>query len=206
MNKVMTASFVAATCGAAFLFGYVLNFKAIDFAEHLPEVAKQLAETLFIVTAFVERSTAVLGSIWFDEAIAASRIREILVREHAKPDQDFREAFAALEEASGNVARLEAQKDRMRSFCALAIGLMVSATGVRTLEHLQNVSTMNTADYATQLACFRTVDILITAGLIAGGTAGIKLIVELLATIVQRTRQKLMRRSPGGVGIDAALR
>ena len=69
-----------------------------------------------------------------------------------------------------------------------AVALVVSAVGVTTLASMLDVSTLSNQ----QRAVFRAVDILLTAGVLSGGTTGINAISELLGTYVNISRKKAL--------------
>jgi hypothetical protein len=83
-----------------------------------------------------------------------------------------------------------AQQARARLIFAYAVALVVSAVGVTTLSAMLDVSGLSNQ----QRAVFRAVDVLLTAGVLSGGTAGISTISELLRTYVNTSRMRALER------------
>ncbi len=183
--------FVLVVVLGATLPGWAFNFIGIPYLNDIVDEATKLVGALVVVTTFVERSTAVLGSIWYGEAIAVANAKAAVAELAfaAKPG-DAKEQLD-LEAAWSALAKLEADKSKLRAYFALFIGLAVSAAGVRTLERLQDLAAVTRALSPSQLGFYHSTDILITAGLIAGGSAGIAAITALIGKLIERTRNKI---------------
>jgi energy-coupling factor transporter transmembrane protein EcfT len=96
----------------------------------------------------------------------------------------------ALQQATNDLAVVTAQQARARLIFAYAVALVVSAVGVTTLSSMLDVSGLSNQ----QRAVFRAVDVLLTAGVLSGGTAGISAISELLRTYVNTSRIRALER------------
>jgi len=119
----------------------------------------KVAGALFVVAVFLERSMAVVNGLWASEPVRSARAR--LVRG-----------------GSGALAQLQAidtSKERVRLALGFVAALVVSAAGVRTLEGL-----MAAPSGGDQRTLFYGVDMLLTAGLLAGGSNGLALIIDVL--------------------------
>lgn len=81
----------------------------------------------------------------------------------------------------------EAQVDRARLSFAFVVALIVAAVGVRALEAMFVVNFA-----AFQKTAFHGVDIVLTAGVLAGGTTGIAAIADLLGNYVNVSRKRVM--------------
>ena len=73
----------------------------------------------------------------------------------------------ALQQATNDLAVVTAQQDRARLIFAYAVALVVSAVGVATLTSMLDIGGLSNQ----QRAVLRAVDILLTAGVLSGGTA-----------------------------------
>jgi hypothetical protein len=144
------------------------GFDIIPYQPHVLDAGKGLVTALVVVTAFVERATAVLASIWFNESIANARI--------AKDD--------------AATIKVTEKQTQARQIMALIIGVLVSLAGTRTLEALLDLTKAKQPIPSFQLGLFYAVDILITAGLIAGGSDGIHKISEILTSLSDKTIKK----------------
>jgi hypothetical protein len=176
--------------------GSLYQFIGIPYAQDVSSEATKLVGALFVVTVFVERSTAVLASIWFGETIRIAEARENLAYEDFDRKEGSNEASKSVAEATIDRVRVEAQQDRLKAHAALVIALFVSSAGVRTLEKLQDLPSMHPGPTPTQLGLYHSVDILITAGLIAGGSAGISALADLLRKIMNKTKQRVTASWP----------
>ncbi len=95
-----------------------------------------------------------------------------------------------LQDAANVLAGVTAQQDRTRLIFSYAVALVVSAVGVTTLASMLEVGSLSNQ----QRAVFRAVDILLTAGVLSGGTTGISAISELLGTYVNVSRKKALEK------------
>jgi hypothetical protein len=186
-----------ASLAIAVIAGGAYQFLGIPYAQDVSGEATKLVAALFVVTVFVERSTAVLASIWFGETVRKAEALEFLAREELDRKEGSDEAAKVVAETTVARVGVEAQQDRLKAYAALIIAFFVSAAGVRTLEKLQDLKNMSPAPTATQLGLYHSVDIVITAGLIAGGSAGISAIADLLKKFINKTKQQIVASWPG---------
>ena len=180
----------------AVIAGGLCQFVGVPYAADPLAEGTKLVSALFVVTVFVERSTAVLASIWFEEKIRIAEAREYLARDELDRNKDSDQATKAIAEATIARVCLEAKQDQLKAYAALIIAFFVGAAGVRTLEKLQDLKNMTPAPTATQLGLYHSVDILITAGLIAGGSAGISALADLLKKYINKTKQQIVASWP----------
>ncbi|MBI5846055.1 MAG: hypothetical protein HZB23_15465 [Deltaproteobacteria bacterium] len=177
----------------AALAGYNMLI-GIPFAENIFDVATKLVGALIVITAFVERTTAVIGSIWFDDDIDKASAEENSARKALKDKPEDTERLNKLSDSSMNLATWRAKKSKMRLYLSLFMALAVSAVGVRTLGSLLLIDTPKLTVTAFQRCFYYTADIVITAGLIAGGSKGLIMIADLISTIIQHTKEKLLSK------------
>ena len=78
---------------------------------------------------------------------------------------------------------------------AAAICTVISAVSVRALETLFGPDVVEAAALTFwQAKIFHSVDIVLTAGLIAGGSTGINSVADLLGTFVEASRKRATAR------------
>jgi hypothetical protein len=77
---------------------------------------------------------------------------------------------------------------------AFAIGILVGLSGVHTLKLIFDISSLSEA--ATQEALFYGMDILLTAGLIAGGSKGINAVTAVIGDALEKSRRKVSEEKP----------
>ena len=129
---------------------------------------------LYIVALFVERSLEVLLKAWRQ----GEKMRlEAQVR---TADEGGRTA------AEAELREYRAGTQRRALLAGLTLGLMVSLAGVRLLGPIFDLATAS----AFQRAVFQFTDIVLTAGLIAGGSAAIHELMALIDDLLRAGRKR----------------
>ena len=95
-----------------------------------------------------------------------------------------------LDQAGKDLANVRWKQSRVRLVFGFAVALIVSAVGVSTLTAMLDVDGLS----SQQRAVFRAVDILLTAGLLSGGTSGISAITEVLGTYANVSRKDALTK------------
>lgn len=126
---------------------------------------------LLVIALLVERSMAVINALVFGDG---QRKADLALR-HAT-DADARS------DAEQAVRVVMQKKERLRLLLGFGVALFISAAGIRTL---QNLVVANPDPAPGQL--FYGVDIVLTAGLIAGGSNGLAYLLELLKSLANKT-------------------
>ena len=132
---------------------------------------------LYIVALFVERSLEVLLKAWRQggKARLEARVREAEEGAGAAAETELREYRAGTQ--------------RRALLAGLTLGLLVSLSGVRLLGPIFDLG----AASAFQQAVFQFTDIMLTAGLIAGGSATIHELMALIDDFLRASRQRAKR-------------
>ncbi|PIE41446.1 MAG: hypothetical protein CSA49_03400 [Gammaproteobacteria bacterium] len=163
-----------------------------------PEAVFSLLSLIFVVTLFVERVQEVMLTNWRAAGADALEL-DILVLERklsrlaGVSQQSQEDLYAKLE-------RLRLQRLNYRSRTrvlalrmGLVFGIAVSLAGVRTLEFLVPSSTVLAFGLAQQIL-FHSVDVILTGGVIAGGSDGIHKMAELYRVFVETKSKKEKRK------------
>ena len=131
---------------------------------------------LYIVALFVERSLEVLIKAWRQGG--KSRLEEAvrLAEEGAKAETE-----RALEE-------YRAGTQRRALLLGLTLGILVSLSGVRLLGPIFEFDAAST--WSFQQAVFQFTDIIVTAGLIAGGSSSIHQVMALVDDFLKASRKR----------------
>ena len=139
--------------------------RGFAYEPNMAVAAASTATALLAVALFVERSMAVVNAIVFGDR--------------------HRDAEAAL--ATGNrlagVAIMKdvlGKKERLRLFGSFIAALFISAAGVRTLEGLL----VTTGAGAPDNPLLVPVDVVLTAGLIAGGSNGLAFLIQAIKDLL----------------------
>jgi hypothetical protein len=104
----------------------------------------------------------------------------------AKTDELSQEVQAATE----SLTATEGKQDRLRLGLGFLFAVVISAAGVRTLAELVSLPTGG-----FQLGLFQAADVLLTAGILAGGSTGINSIADLIGSYVDAARQRAGART-----------
>lgn len=142
----------------------------LDYRD-MPAAGVEVAMALFVVALFLERGLAVLNGLLFPEAAAAERdiVDPTVTGDDLKRTQE-------------RLDGIEAGKTRVRMAAGFVFALVIAAAGARTLQALM---VPPDAKLAGQLALFRGADIVLTAGLLAGGSEGLARIIDALKTPIE---------------------
>jgi hypothetical protein len=165
--------FALAVAIAAILLLVVFKqpFGPLKFRQNMAEAGAGVAAALFVVTLFVERSIAAIDALINGDAKRSAEAGYL-----ASPTDP--EATTALSKAL-------ADSEKLRLLLSFISGIFISAAGIRTLAGLVEavpacVIAGGKADCAGQPQLFFSVDVLLTAGLITGGSNALALLIQLL--------------------------
>ena len=140
---------------------------------------------LFVIAVIVERFIEVYTAIWRKEGRVEIENRLRMLK--AQPPVD-----------ENQVVVVEAELENYRAdtgvrtmYAAFAIGLIIALAGVNTLSVLF---------YSTELSpmqanLFKAIDILITSGIIAGGSKGINNMSSLMAEFIRASEKNVKSKS-----------
>lgn len=177
--------------GVSGFLGFMSSgFEETQFATGAGDRALTALGTLFIIALFVERAQQVYISAWrklgreqIEDKI--SRLQEKIAEESDPQNgSDFREELAELKRG------LLEYRHRTRQLAFLGgitLGILISLAGPRILAEVVVVyGPMG----AWQAPIFNGMDILITGGLIGGGSDGIHKLVTLITDFLDKTRER----------------
>jgi hypothetical protein len=140
----------------------------------------QLMTILFLVAVLAERALEIFVSTWrgpvateHESAVrkATDDVTRLTPLAQAKP-RALADAQAALDEARRQEQTYRCGTRQVALWGALGLGLLVSGVGLRALETLIDPAA-NGWSVGGQGMAFRLVDVLLTGGVIAGGSEGI---------------------------------
>lgn len=132
---------------------------------------------LYIVALFVERSLEVLIKAWRQGG--KSRLEEAA---------RLADAGAAKTQAEQKLEEYRAGTQRRALLVGLTLGFLVSLSGVRILGRIFEFD--GAAGWSFQQAVFQFTDIVVTAGLIAGGSATIHELMALVDDFLNTSRKR----------------
>jgi hypothetical protein len=190
---VTTAILVIIVLGALTIWSGK-QFDQYTFNKVTKESIIALLTSLFIIAVFVERGLEIFVTAWrgighseIDARISKERARE----KRAKEKSSSAEQTRAFNRRLKIQAKLDAYKAKTRKIAflsSLSAGIVISVAGVRVLHPLLNWDIENTG---AQQAIFNIVDIVITGGLIGGGSDGIHKILSVILDFLDWTRSNI---------------
>ena len=187
-NQILPALFIIVllVLSAAFTPRWV-TFRDFAVADVL-----RLLTSLFTIALFVERSLEVFINTWRGPDAAdldtAVHNAELLVPS-ADSGLTMADILKARKIASDNKSRYKSRTQRIALWTGLAVGVVISAIGVRTLETFA-LTTSLTSLSPIQTTAFRLVDVLLTGGLIAGGSEGIHKLTQVYTSFMDASAKR----------------
>ena len=182
------AVLVAASAAAAWLAG---NFTGLAFKPFEASAVVGNLTGLFLISLFLERALEVFVSSWRDADSRALEhdILHALAAAKAAPDAAAAaEAERAVREKRYALHLYKAKTARVAFICGLVAGAVIALAGARALAPL--LAGMPQPG-TPQALVVTIVDVVITAGLIGGGSDGIHKLVSVITDYLDATRDKV---------------
>jgi hypothetical protein len=159
----------------------------------------QLITILFVVALLAERALEIFVGTWRGATATQHELTlRALTQEVARLEQlppaevsGLAETRAALEKAKRQEQQYRCSTRQVVLWTGLALGLLVSGVGLRALETLIDPALSGWS--ASQGAAFRLVDVVLTGGVIAGGSEGI----HRMATVFDNFMNATAKRAKG---------
>jgi hypothetical protein len=156
----------------------------------------QLLTILFLVALLAERALEIFVGTWRGPGatqleLAVSIVEDEIRRLQQLPDPDPRalaDARERLEEAKRQERQYRCVTRQVVLRIGLGLGLLVSAVGCRALEVLLGPSPVGWS--VAQGVAFRLVDVVLTGGVIAGGSEGIHRIATVFDNFMSATAKR----------------
>lgn len=172
----------------------VKNFGATDVV--------QLLTILLVVALLAERAIEIYVGAWRGpvasqlEATVKTREEAVAGQLAAAPSDGtvLSAARKALEDAKDEQRRYTCATRQHALWIGLALGLLVSGVGLRALETLVDPSGWS----VRQLTAFRMIDVVLTGGVIAGGSEGIHRVATVFENFMNFMSSTAKRATAGG--------
>jgi hypothetical protein len=156
----------------------------------------QLITILFVVALLAERALEIFVGTWRGAVATQHEITlRALTQEVARLEQlppaeagGLAEARAALEKAKRQEQEYRCATRQVVLWTGLGLGLLVSGVGLRALETLIDPALSGWS--ASQGAAFRLVDVVLTGGVIAGGSEGIHRVATVFDNFMNTTAKR----------------
>lgn len=172
----------------------LIEFKA-DNTDHLwPLVA-----SLGIIAIIIERSleiflTAFRAQRSEEMDLEISRIKDKIstASPGGKRASDLAESLA---DSQQKKLKFSSETRVYSLWSGLFVGILASAVGIRSLQTLIDPDAFSAAD-SYQRSLFTFIDVLLTGGILAGGSDGIHKLVEVLRAFLDKSRSSLRGETP----------
>jgi hypothetical protein len=174
---ILATAFMTAVAG---LLG-VWTFSAIPFVSDVTGAATKLIASLLIVTLFTERSLAAINAAVFGpvEKMEISRLRDLEVRIESGA-ADGPSVLDQVKVIRDKLAEVSGKQERIRVVIGFIFAVMISSAGIRTLSALLMVDGAGGLADGEQKDFVHAIDIVLTAGLIAGGSNGLNQLLQII--------------------------
>lgn len=187
-NWLFPVALVALSAAAAWQAG---NFTGLAFRPFRAEEIVGNLTALFLISVFLERALEVFVTWWRD----VDRLKLEQEVAHAEADAKAAADPAAAAEAERltlkkqhELDHFKAQTARRSFMCGLVAGAVIALAGARALGPLLVALP---AAGSPQLLVVTIVDVVITAGLIGGGSDGIHKLVSVITDYLDAARGKV---------------
>jgi hypothetical protein len=161
------------------IFGTKLKWGSVNMAVTVDKVASLLAPVVF-AAAVVERCVEILISPWRDGE--ANKLEKAVTAAGNDP--------AAVHAASAALDDYRATTQRHAFGVSLMVSVLVSISGVRALGQFVTLAVPQTVLSGQQKAFFDSLDVGLTALLLAGGADGIHSIANAVTTFFEASATK----------------
>lgn len=172
------------------------NENTLAFENLTPGSVATVLTALFIIAVFLERTLEVFISVWREAGrnereIARTTARENLrkvMETHAITGNQIRPFQEKLQEAENTLNRYQNSTRRYSMLFLFFAGIAVSLVGIRSIDPLVADVPACTAE---EICWFAIADVIVTAGLIAGGSEGIHRLMMVVIDFLDATRLRL---------------
>lgn len=172
---------IASAVAAVWAVGQ-FKFAAVAFVADVTTAAIKVVTSLLILTLLIERSLAIINTTLFgrekrklEDALRKVKFDFEVDLEAGKDPGDVKGAAWGALKALREIADKE---EKLRIVIAVPVAFFLSAVGVRTLSALMMIN--GVAAESIQGQALLGADIVLTAGLIAGGSNGLAQLLKLI--------------------------
>lgn len=167
-----------------------LPFDRLSFAIESGNTPLNVLARLVLVSLFIERGTEVFVELWRGSQKDFKKHSIELVQQHLQTGiHDIYEQHQLQEDLrlkSEDLHQYQAITKRVALWTGFLFGLLISLAGVRALSSLFSMPA--TQD---QMVLFRSLDVILTAGLISGGSEGIHQIMTFYKKFIEASERKM---------------
>ena len=154
-------------------------FTAAEFA--------QLMAPLFVVSLFIERVLEVFLTSWRGVEAKSLETNAEVAKLHLSLDE--------VVTSSKSMHDFKSRTQRIAFLAGTALGVIVSALGIRALELFVDPAVFGSLSSGQQ-AAFRVADVLFTGAVLGGGSEGLHKLVQVFTNFMETTAALVKARAP----------
>jgi hypothetical protein len=173
---------VAAICVVLTLWTRPMSFKEFPMESLVGFIAK-----LWAIAFFVERFVEVLLTPWRDPE--RHRMTARLKQAKAKPENGQPDSVGEISNCENELCEYKGQTMQIAFLVALALGMTISAFGLRGLEFFVDPNSMRTS--SVQMFVFRGLDVLVTGALLAGKAEGLHKMISVFTSQLDKAAERV---------------
>lgn len=196
MTRIKWALVVAVPLGGGVLLGLMTG--ALTVKPVKEQYVRALLQTMFVVALFIERSLEVFISAWRDPDAVPLKVEKDAAKEELTlsvlSDQGVQRAHTNATNAEIDLERYKAVTKRIALIAALAIGVLVSAAGLRSFETFLNLRPQHHGGWERAAgALLNAINVLVTGGLLAGGSELIHKTLKVVTDFLDQTSGRIQK-------------
>ena len=172
---------VAFSCMALALWMRPMNFREFPM-----EALLALFTKLVAIALFIERTVEVLLAPW--RGLGSHRMSARVKQAKAKLDNGETASAVEMSSAENELREYKGETKQMAFLLALALGMAISAVGLRGLEFFVDPNSLHLP--SQQMVVFRGLDVLVTGALLAGKADGLHKMVLVFTSYVDKSTEK----------------
>ena len=186
-NSLLLASFVVAIL-ALTAFAIWLHWEGVGLSVQVSNIASLLAPLVF-AAAVIERAVEILVSPWRDAQ--ASKLEGIVsaIKARSSDATTPTQSAAELKAASDALDEYRGETQRYAFGVSLTLSILAAMVGVRALGPFLDSARFHATSHAQQIY-FLSVDVALTAALLAGGADGIHSVVNAVTNFFDAASHK----------------
>jgi uncharacterized membrane protein YwzB len=165
------------------------NLQAIPLNRFQSADVLQIIMTLFVIALFLERAMDVFLTTWRAPQSEQLSMEIKYLQENLKPNPNDKEFLRQKREKETALAQFKRTTRTISMWTGFILGMIVALAGIRALFPLVDARAFRGIP-ALQQSLFRLLDVLITGGLLAGGSDGIHKLAEVYRAFMESTKIK----------------
>ena len=186
-NSLLLASFMVVILGLT-TFAIWLRWEGVGLSVKVSNIASLLAPLVF-AAAIIERAVEILVSPWRDAQ--ASKLERIVSAIEARSPDPVTSAqnAAELKAASDALDEYRGETQKYAFGVSLALSILAAMVGVRALDPFLDNAKFHATSHSQQIY-FLSLDVALSAALLAGGADGIHSVVNSVTSFFDAASQK----------------